>query len=401
MDFKLGLDQNLKIALSLEMKLSIEILKMSLKELKDFLKEKEEKNPGIEIVYPKQIKSKSLEAESYLENISDSEESLIDFLEEQISYLNISKDIKNILEYLINNLDERGYLDGTLEGLRKDGGYKSKIFKEALDILRTFDPSGVGAIDLIDCLKIQLLNRGIKDKKIEQIIERNLEDIASKNLNKICLEREIDLLTLSSYIELIKTLNPKPARGYYVNRKTKYIIPDISVHLIGGELIITLNEEDIPKVRVTGNDKYSYNLALTLERSIQKRQNTLLRVSNYILNYQKAYILKSESLKTLKIKDIAYDLNLHESTISRAVKDKYLKIGNKIESLKKYIVLDEKHQNVKNEILKLVDSEDKKSPLSDEKILKKLSDNGVMIKRRTIAKYRDELGIPSSRNRKK
>ncbi|MGL5544776.1 MAG: hypothetical protein ACRDB6_06680 [Cetobacterium sp.] len=183
MDFKLGLDQSLKLGLSLEMKLSIDILKMSLKELKEFLKEKEQKNPGIEIVYPKQIKSNSTEAENYIENISESEESLIKFLEEQIGYLSISKEIKSILEYLINNLDERGYLEGNLESLKKDGGYKSGLFKEALDILRGLDPSGVGAFNLIDCLKIQLLNRGIKEKKIEKIIEENLEDIANKNFN--------------------------------------------------------------------------------------------------------------------------------------------------------------------------------------------------------------------------
>ncbi|MGL4653017.1 RNA polymerase factor sigma-54 [Cetobacterium sp.] len=401
MDLKLRLNQSLKLGLSLEMKLSIDILKMSLKELKDFLKEKEQINPGIEIVYPKQIKSNSAEIESYIENISESEESLIKFLEEQIGYLNVSKEIKNILEYLINNLDERGYLDGTLESLKKDGGYKSSLFKEALDILRGLDPLGVGAFNLIDCLKIQLLNRGIKNKKIEKIIEENLEDIANKNFNKVCLERKIELSTLNRYIEFIKTLNPKPARGYYVNKKTKYIIPDIFVDIVNGELVISLNEEDIPKIKVRADSRESYNLALTLERSIQKRQKTLLRVSNYILNYQKDFIFKNGSLKTLKIKDIAYDLDLHESTISRAIKDKFLKRGKRIESLKKYIVLDEKSQNIKVEILKIIELEDKKIPLSDEKILKILLKKGVEIQRRTIAKYREELGIPSSRSRKK
>lgn len=401
MDLKLRLNQSLKLGLSLEMKLSIDILKMSLKELKDFFKEKEQINPGIEIVYPKQIKSNSAEIESYIENISESEESLIKFLEEQIGYLNVSKEIKNILEYLINNLDERGYLDGTLESLKKDGGYKSSLFKEALDILRGLDPLGVGAFNLIDCLKIQLLNRGIKNKKIEKIIEENLEDIANKNFNKVCLERKIELSTLNRYIEFIKTLNPKPARGYYVNKKTKYIIPDIFVDIVNGELVISLNEEDIPKIKVRVDNKESYNLALTLERSIQKRQKTLLRVSNYILNYQKDFIFRNGPLKTLKIKDIAYYLDLHESTISRAIKDKFLKRGKRIESLKKYIVLDEKSQNIKVEILKIIELEDKKIPLSDEKILKILLKKGVEIQRRTIAKYREELGIPSSRSRKK
>ncbi|MGL5151406.1 MAG: RNA polymerase factor sigma-54, partial [Clostridium sp.] len=223
----------------------------------------------------------------------------------------------------------------------------------------------------------------------------------NKNFKKICLEREVELSTLNKYIDLIKALNPKPARGYYVNKKTKYIIPDIFIDIIDGELVVTLNEEDIPKIKIKSNNKENYNLALTLERSIQKRQKTLLRVSNHILNYQKYFILKDGFLKTLKIKDVACDLDLHESTVSRAVKDKFIRRGNKIESLKKYIVLDEKKQNIEFEILKIIELEDSRTPFSDEEILKFLLKKGIVIQRRTVAKYREELGILSSRHRKK
>ena len=142
-------------------------------------------------------------------------------------------------------------------------------------------------------------------------------------------------------------------------------------------------------------------MALALEKGLIKRGETLLEVGKYVLNYQKDYIILDKNLKTLKVKDIAYSLNLHESTISRALKDKFIKINGKIESLKKYIILDDKTELIKREILKIIESEDKKNPLSDEKILKKLMEKNLLVQRRTIGKYREELGIQSSRKRKK
>lgn len=164
-----------------------------------------------------------------------------------------------------------------------------------------------------------------------------------------------------------------------------------------------MNEEDIPKIRLkneNGNRK-DFAMFLALERGIKKRQETLLRVGEYILNYQKESIVFNRPLKTLKIKDIAYELNLHESTISRTLKDKYIKIDGKVVGLRKYIVLDDHAEIIKKEIATIVESEDKSSPLSDEKILEKLLLKKINIQRRTVGKYREELGILSSRKRKK
>ncbi len=138
-----------------------------------------------------------------------------------------------------------------------------------------------------------------------------------------------------------------------------------------------------------------------LERAIGKRQQALLKVGKYILNYQKDFILMNKTLKTLKIKDVAFELGLHESTVSRAIKDKFIKIDNRIETLKKYIVLDNKSEKIKKEILEIIENEDRKNPLSDNKILEMLLKKNFLIKRRTVAKYREELGIASIRKRKK
>lgn len=403
MDFKLTLDQNLKLALSMEMKLSIDILKMNLKELKEYLIDESIKNPNIELVYSKPLVSKNDDYENYIENIGEKDDSLIDYLEEQIAYLDLEKKTKEILEYLINNLDERGYLSGEAEELRKDGGFKLISFKKALDILKTLEPIGVGAESLIDCLKIQLNHKGILTHTLEEILEENLEDIAKDNLEKIALERNISLDKVVSYIEVIKQLNPKPARGFYVNKKIRYIIPDLIAEILENNIIVSLNEEDIPKVKLK-NDKGSkdeFALLLAIERGIKKRQETLLKVGDYVLNYQKEYIIFNKPLKTLKVKDIAYKLNLHESTISRALKDKYIKINGKIESLRKYIILDDKTNRIKDEIVEIIKNENKTSPFSDEKILEKLLLKNFNLQRRTVGKYREELGIPSSRKRKK
>ncbi|MCQ9627387.1 RNA polymerase factor sigma-54 [Cetobacterium somerae] len=401
MDFKLGLDQSLKLNLSLEMKISIEILKMSLKELKEYLEKESVKNSNIEIIFPKSNFSKNEDYENFIENIGEENESLISYLEEQIIYLEIKREVRDILEYLINNLDERGYLISNLEELRKNGGFKLNIFKDAIKILHTLEPIGVGATNLIDCLKIQLENKGILTDTLSNILDKKLEDIANADLKKISLERDIPLAKVKEYINTIKNLNPKPVRGFYVNKKTDYIIPDLFVETNNEELIVNLNESGIPKIRLKNENKKDQILALALERGLIKRQETLLEVGRYVLNYQKEYILFDKNLKTLKVKDIAYSLNLHESTISRALKDKFIKINGKIESLKKYIVLDDKAELIKREILKIIETEDKNNPLSDEKILIKLMEKNLLVQRRTVGKYREELGILSSRKRKK
>ncbi|MGL5277594.1 MAG: RNA polymerase factor sigma-54 [Cetobacterium sp.] len=401
MDFKLGLDQSLKLNLSMEMKISIEILKMSLKELKEYLEKESTKNSNIEIIFPKSSFSKNEDYENYIENIGEEDESLIDFLEEQIGYLEVKREIRDILEYLINNLDERGYLISSLEELRRSGGFKLNIFKDAIKILHTLEPLGVGATNLVECLKIQLENKGILTETLSNILERNLEDIATGDFKKISLERDIPLVKVKEYVNTIKSLNPKPARGFYVNRRIDYIIPDLFVETDKEEIIVNLNESVIPKIRLKSEGKKDQMLALALGKALVKRGETLLKVGKYVLNYQKDYILFSKNLKTLRVKDIAYNLNLHESTISRALKDKFIKINGKIENLKKYIILDDKTELIKREILKIIENEDKKNPLSDEKILLKLAEKNLLVQRRTIGKYREELGIQSSRKRKK
>ncbi|MEG0068934.1 RNA polymerase factor sigma-54 [Cetobacterium sp.] len=402
MDFRLNLGQSLKLAMTTEMKLSIKILKMGLKELKDYLEKEALKNSAIEIVYPNKNYSKSNEAENYLENLEGKEESLIDYLEEQIGYLKIDREVKEAMVYLINNLDEKGYILGDLNTLRKAAKIKINIFNTAFSLLRKLEPTGIGAVDLKDCLKIQIVEKEIKGKYIFLIIDQNLEDIAAGNLSKIAQKYSISLQEVKDEIQIIRSLNPKPARGFYVNDKTKYIVPDLITDIFENNILIRLNEDYLPKIKVNNRTGEAQNIsiALAIEKGIIKRQETLLKISTYIMEYQKEAIIKGVNLKTLRIKDIAFELEMHESTVSRAIKDKYIKINGNIEMLKKYIVLNSNTEIIKKKILKIIETEDKIKPLSDEKILKILETEKIYIQRRTVTKYREELGILSSRKRK-
>lgn len=403
MDFKLEVNQSLKLMLSVEMKMSIEMLKMSAMELKEFIEKKSKENPAIEISYSNKEYKKSSSSEFTVESFGEEEESLIDFLQEQIGYLSINRKTKDILFYLINNLDEKGYLVGDLKDLSKGIGVKLEDLKNGLEILQKLEPYGVGARSLEECLLIQIRLKKVKDLLLENIIKYNLNDIGENRLEKIVETYGITKNELLLKLGELRKLNPKPARGYSVNNKIEYVVPDIIVNIEDSKMNISLNKDYYPTVKVKDSEKSGKNIssALSLVRAIEKRQNTLLKIGEYILKFQEKNIIEKRPLNTLRIKDIAFELGYHESTVSRAVKDKYIKINNNIKKLKEFVVFSSEREVIRDKILFLVGKEDKRKPLSDEKILEELKKDGFKINRRTITKYRDELGIGSSRKRKK
>lgn len=403
MEFKLEINQSLRLALTTEMKLSLKILEMGLENLLKFLEEEKSKNNGIEIEYiGKNYRQEKKEMET-IENIDiEVEKNLIDFLEEQLSYEKIESDLKKYINFFINNLDEKGYLIESKERLYKRIGGKRKDFNKALKIFQNFEPEGIGAENLVECLLIQSKKYNSNDLNI--IIKNHLEDIAKNDIEKIFFETKIPKEEIEIYINYVKKLNPKPARGYFINNKNNYIVPDIFLKKKENELEIEINKENFPKIKISKEklSKKEYLRIIAISKAIEKREETLSKVANYILNFQKESILKKYPLKTLKIKDVAYDLEIHESTVSRAIKDKYIKVeGGKIESLKNFIVFNSERERAKTLIYDIIDKEDRKKPISDEKLAFYLKKNGVEIQRRTVTKYREELGILSSRERKR
>ncbi|MDU1911244.1 RNA polymerase factor sigma-54 [Fusobacterium sp.] len=410
MDFTLKLKQEMKLSLTQEMKISMNILQMSSSNLKDFIEKEALKNPMLEVTYstPSSKYNSDEETPSPFDFIIE-EKTLIDFLEEQLGYLKISSKIKSICEYVINNLDDRGYLSISKLEVKKALKASTNQMKEAMDIIYSLEPVGIGSENLKENLKIQLIGKNIIDEKLFSLIDNYLEELGDKNYSIISDKLNISIEQIEDYLYIIKTLEPIPARGYFVGNKTNYVVPEAKIEIIDEELVVTLNEEVIPKIKINNSyvsanslsDKNNMYTALNLIKSIEKRYITLERVLNQLAIKQKTFFFKGKDfLHTLTLKDIARELNLHESTISRTVRDKFIETPQGMIAIKSLFILNSECLEIKKVIERLIKSENKSSPLSDEKISLYFKNKGCNIARRTIAKYREELGIASTRERK-
>ena len=405
MDFSLKLKQNMKLILTQDMKLSMNILEMSSSNLKELIEKEVNKNPMLEIVYSPHSNSHSTDEEttSPLDFISK-EKSLFDFLEEQLSYLKLSKKFRDICYYIINNLDDRGYLSISKSDIKKIFKISTKELQEVFNIIYSLEPHGIGAENLKDCLKIQLTIKDKKDPILFSIIDNYLEDLGDKNFEFIAENLNISADRIKRYLSLIQTLDPIPARGYFVGNKTRYIVPEAKIEIIDKTLKVTLNEEAFPKIKLSSSDisdKTNYQNALNLIKAIEKRYITLEKILNLLIVKQfDFFFLGKEHLKTLTLKDIASELNLHISTISRAIKEKFIETPQGIIEIKSLFIGSSESIIIKKLIEEFIHDENKYFPLSDEKISYLLKNKGFSIARRTVAKYRDELGILSTRERK-
>lgn len=405
MDFSLKLKQNMKLILTQDMKLSMNILEMSSSNLKELIEKEVNKNPMLEIVYSPRSNSHSTDEEttSPLDFISK-EKSLFDFLEEQLSYLKLSKKFRDICYYIINNLDDRGYLSISKSDIKKIFKISTKELQEVFNIIYFLEPTGIGAENLKDCLKIQLTIKDKKDPLLFSIIDNYLEDLGDKNFEFIAENLNVSADRIKSYLSLIQTLDPIPARGYFVGNKTRYIVPEAKIEIIDKTLKVTLNEEAFPKIKLSSadiSDKTNYQNALNLIKAIEKRYITLEKILNLLIVKQfDFFFLGKEHLKTLTLKDIASELNLHISTISRAIKEKFIETSQGIIEIKSLFIGSSETIIIKKLIEEFIHDENKYFPLSDEKISYLLKNKGFSIARRTVAKYRDELGILSTRERK-
>lgn len=404
MDFKLNLKQDIKLILTQEMQLSLNILEMSLPDLINFLEKEKKTNPAIEIIYPSKTYKSEDENYDLLETYSD-EETLVDILEEQIRYLKLTPKVKETSIFIINNLDNKGYLAIPKKEITNFLNISNKVLKEALEVVNTLEPLGVGAQNLQECLKIQLKHKEINDINLYKIIDFYLQDLAKEKYDYIATSLNCEVLKVKEYLKIIQKLNPIPARGYKVKNTSTYISPDANITIIDNRLEYKINDENIPKVYInsTANvsqekiDKISYII-----KSIEKRYSTLERIIVFLLFAQKEFFFKGKKfLKTLSLKDMANYLELHESTVSRAIKDKFLNTPQGIVSFKSLFVYDENIFKIKDIIEKAIEEENPNSPYSDNQLSILLKSKGYEVARRTVAKYREDLGFKSSRERKR
>jgi len=406
MDNKLDIIEKQKLIQSLKlsqiMKLSINILKMSITELNNFIEKEISKDLGVsvELNYSNQ-ENYDDEKEAEINYLTD-EKNFFQILEEQLSYFKIETKIKEICIFIINNLNKKGYLELSKIEIKDILEVSDKELKEAFDIIHNLEPYGVGAYSLEECLKIQLKVKNLRDDKLFLFIDNYLYLLADKKYNLIKEKLNINEDVLFSYIDIIKSLNPIPSRGYSVG-KVRKIIPDILVEIKKDEIFYEINRASIPQINIKDklNDKY-YKKINEIVSCIEKRFETIDKIMKIIIREQKIFFTsQGKKINTLKISDIADKLNLSPSTVSRAVKEKYIKTNFGIISLRKLFNLDSAVFLHQQKILEYIENENKENPISDQDIVNLLEKDGIKIARRTVTKYREKLGYKSSHKRKK
>ena len=406
MDNKLDIIEKQKLIQSLKlsqiMKLSINILKMSITDLNNFIEKEliKDLEISVELNYSNQ-KNYDDEKEEEINYLTD-EKNFFQILEEQLSYFKIETKIKEICVFIINNLNKKGYLELSKIEIKDILEVSDKELDEAFDVIYSLEPYGVGAYSLEECLKIQLKVKNLIDDKLFLFIDNYLYLLADKKYDLIKEKLSINDKQLFSYIDTIKSLNPIPSRGYSVG-KIKKIIPDIFLETKKDEVFYEINRASIPQINVKDkiNDKY-YKKLNEIVSCIEKRFETLDKIMEIIIREQKSFFLsQGKETNTLKISDVASELNLSPSTVSRAVKEKYIKTDFGIISLRKLFNLDSTVFLYQQKILEYIENENKEQPFSDQDIVNLLEKEGIKIARRTVTKYREKLGYKSSHKRKK
>lgn len=328
---------------------------------------------------------------------------------------------------IISHIDDQGYFRGDLAALAEATDISEASYRKALALIQTFDPPGVGARDLRECLLIQIDRRGWTGQWVEEIVRRHLEDIEENRPHKVAEALGIDLSIVLDAAEQIASLEPIPGKSF-LSGEVRYIVPDVFVEKIEGEYVITLNEEILPRLRVSPHylrmlqkvkaekpEVFEYlkeRLAAStnLMKAIDQRQRTLYRVTEAIVRRQRDFFeFGIKHFKPLVLREIAEEIGVHEATVSRATRGKYAQTPRGLYELKFFfssgIARDDGEEissrAIKAMIKELVANEDPKRPLSDQRIAERLALHGFHPARRTVSKYREQLGILPARKRKR
>lgn len=367
------------------------------------------------------------------ENALTKTTTLEDHLAWQLSMVALTDEEKKLGELIVGNLSDDGYFNANLEDLAKETHLELEDAEEVLKIIQNFDPLGVASRTLQECLSIQAKFMNPRQPLVEQIIGSHLGELEKKNYQAIAKALNTPLDRIIDATKLILEFEPKPGRSFHTS-DTHYITPDIYVYKVGDEFVIVLNEDGMPKLRISpyyktilasaqsGTDKDKNKMtkeyvqdklrsAVWLIRSIHNRQKTIYKVTEAIVRRQRDFFEKGvQQLKPMILKDVANDIGMHESTISRVTTNKYVHTPVGIFELKYFFNSSINaadggdslaSEAVKEKIKHMIQKEDEKNPLSDQKIVELLRTENIEIARRTVAKYRDMLGILSSGKRRK
>ena len=475
----LELRQQLKLTQQLimtpQLQMAIKLLQLSRLELMDVIRQEIEENPALEEMQEGTVEEKSVEVTTRESDTPDSSEikevTIDDRLHDEIDWANYMDEYSSagkthfesekkdrpgfetflasrttlrdhllwqlamtdptheqeiIGSLIVGNLDEKGYLDATVEGIAQRSNIDPQKVADVLALLQTFDPIGICARNLKECLLIQVRHFEIDNSLVTHIINDHLNHLENKNYKAISSALKVSIDKIVSAVEIIKGLEPRPGREFS-EEEPIYITPDIYVYKMEGEFVIMLNDDGMPKLRVNNFYKQAvmkgqevsaqtreyiqekFRSATWLIRSIHQRQKTIYKVMESIMRFQRDFFEHGVThLKPMVLRDVADDIEMHESTISRVTTNKYAFTPQGIFELKYFFNSSIKRvhgesvasASVQEEIRRIIEGENSKKPYSDKKIEMILKEANIDIARRTVAKYREILGVLSSSKRK-
>lgn len=455
--YSLITEQNCKLTITPQMYQAVEVLQLSLPELINYINIQLAENPLLEVLEYNQEenpenedRNEDLLAKQLLEMFEDEREdwltaspnetrlnavegfwldnsTLQEYLMEQLRFVRHTSGMSDrdysIAEYIIGNLDNNGYLSSKLEDLADNLKVSCKEIEKALAVVQKLDPPGIGAKNLQECLKLQLSLIPDCPPEMEELL-KYLDDLAAGYFKKIASHLNIPVEKVRKLAKFLKMLDPKPGSRFSGRNSIRYIVPDATIKKVGEEFVVIVNDRDLPKLYI--NETYrkvlleqdspeikkyvreKINAANTLIKSIEQRKMTVFQVIRAAAEKQRDFLEEGISgLTPLTMKQIADELGIHESTVSRAAANKYIQTPRGMYSLKCFFVgsIGKKKEitaeKIKEELKKMIAAEDPLKPYSDKELAAVLKGKGITVSRRTIAKYRDELGIPSTVFRKR
>lgn len=458
MDLKLQVKQTQ--TLSQRMIQSAEILQMTSQELNTYINELALENPVIDIVEPPTAEEQreSIEQQEWLNSFNeenyylyqrqnndddydfksswnintDDGETLQDYLWSQLITENFTDQETEIIKFMLECLDNKGYLEESIETIASYFGTDTEIVEDLLSDLQALDPSGVCARTLEECLKLQLERRDMLTPVLESIIDNCLEMVAKNQIPAIARKLRLSPTETAGYCQIIKSLNPKPGVSFSSRDQLRYIIPDVTIVKFKDHFDILLNESMYPTIelnsyyRQMNQNPESSELkeylgnkirqAEWVKQCVTQRGKTLMQVSRAILEHQEEFFTFGPAhLNPLRLADIAQALDIHESTVSRAVSKKYLQCSWGVYPMNFFfsrsVAVQESSSSesgtqsvtaadIKRVLREIIEEENKKKPYSDRLLGEKLAERGISISRRTVAKYREEEGIADASGRK-
>ncbi len=466
---KMGLRQSMELRMTPQLQQAIKLLQLSRLELEKAIQKEIEENPVLEEVVDQQgddpaknmetdsaappesgdvqdpRKQDEFEWENFVEsqykppsgtgmntdeimnyeNVITSKQTLYDHLMWQLNLNGFNDEEFKLASILISYIDDEGYIKTPLEQIAEEEGVDAKELEEILPFVQEFDPAGIGARTLQECLLIQARHLQEDTNDLVQIITNHIKDLEKKNYDRVAKEMNVPLEQVIDLCKIITDMDPKPGRAFST-QEVQYVTPDVYVYKVADEYAISLNEDGLPRLRVSnlyknilsGKDnnmtqdyiKEKLKSAVWLIKSIHQRQRTIYKVTEAIVKYQREFFDKGAAfIRPMILRDIANDVGIHESTVSRVTTNKYVHSPQGIFELKYFFNSGVSKTNgdslasesVKLKIKDLIGKENPKKPLSDQEIVNMLKADGIQIARRTVAKYRDALGVlPSSRRKK-